>query len=145
YGVTLLSSKHNRLETYFVVNGVSQGWMNANLPAGFDHSKWHSIRVEKSGLQFKIYVDNMLKVTRNVDLGGGKVGYLTEDTHADFAYVAFSNQSGGSSAWDAYKPVPGRIEAVHYMKGGEGIAYHDTTSENIGGQYRKDAVDIRVN
>src|SRR5690606_1514048 len=25
------------------------------------------------------------------------------------------------------------------------IAYHDTTSENIGGQYRKDAVDIRVN
>lgn len=145
YGVALLSSKYNRVETNFVVNGVSQGWVNADLPAGFDYSKWHNIRVEKSGTEFKIYVDHMLKVTRSANLAGGKVGYLTEDTHADFAYVAFSNKVGGSSAWDAYKPVPGKIEAVHYMSGGEGVAYHDTTPENIGGQYRKDGVDIRVN
>lgn len=145
YGVALLSSKNDRLETNFVVGGVSQGWAYASLPAGFDYSKWHNIRVEKSGSEFKIYVDGMLKATRSASLGGGQVGYLTEDTHADFAYVAFSNQTGGSSAWDAYKPVPGKVEAVHYMSGGEGVGYHDLTTANIGGEYRSDAVDIRVN
>lgn len=145
YGVAMLSSKNNRLETHMVVGGVSQGWVNAALPAGFDYSKWHNIRVEKSGSKFNIYVDNMLKVTSSANLGGGKVGYVSEDTHADFAYVAYSNQTGGSSDWDAYKPIPGKIEAVHYMSGGEGFGFHDLTPANLGGQYRSDAVDIRAN
>ncbi|WP_238404380.1 family 43 glycosylhydrolase [Paenibacillus paridis] len=145
YGVAMLSSKNNRLETHMVVGGVSQGWVNAALPAGFDYSKWHNIRVDKFGSTFKIYVDNMLKVTSSANLGGGKVGYVSEDTHADFAYVAYSNQAGGSSDWDAYKPIPGKIEAVHYMSGGEGVGYHDLTPANLGGQYRSDAVDIRAN
>jgi xylan 1,4-beta-xylosidase len=32
---------------------------------------------------------------------------------------------------------------VHYNEGGEGVAYHDLTNENTGGQYRADKVDIR--
>ena len=40
------------------------------------------------------------------------------------------------------RPVPGQIEAEDYDTGGEGIAYHDTTSGNSGGRYRTDAVDI---
>jgi hypothetical protein len=32
---------------------------------------------------------------------------------------------------------------VHYVSGGEGTAYHDTTASNIGGAYRNSAVDIR--
>lgn len=44
----------------------------------------------------------------------------------------------GGSAW----PVPGRIEAEDYDVGGEGVAYHDTTSGNAGGAYRDDDVDI---
>jgi len=39
-------------------------------------------------------------------------------------------------------PIPGKIEAEDYDIGGEGAAYHDTTSANQGGQYRSDAVDI---
>lgn len=145
YGIALLSEKNNRMETYFIVNGVAQSWVNASLPVGFNYSKWHTIRVEKSGSQFTFYVDNMEKATRTANLGGGKVGYLTEDTHADFAFVAFSNKVNGSNAWDAYKPIPGKVDAVHYRSGGEGVAYHDTTTTNIGGEYRADAVDIRVN
>ncbi len=38
--------------------------------------------------------------------------------------------------------IPGRIEAEDYNLGGEGIAYHDTTSGNSGGIYRRDDVDI---
>jgi hypothetical protein len=40
--------------------------------------------------------------------------------------------------------VPGRIEAENYDKGGEGIAYHDTTAGNSTGAYRADGVDIRA-
>jgi predicted amidohydrolase len=39
-------------------------------------------------------------------------------------------------------PVPGTIQAENYDTGGEGVAYHDTTSTNYGGQYRTDGVDI---
>jgi hypothetical protein len=38
--------------------------------------------------------------------------------------------------------VPGTIEAEDYDTGGEGVAYHDTTSGNKGGKYRTDDVDI---
>jgi hypothetical protein len=40
--------------------------------------------------------------------------------------------------------LPGRFEAEDYRGGGEGIDFHDTTPENIGGAYRTDAVDIQA-
>jgi hypothetical protein len=40
-------------------------------------------------------------------------------------------------------PIPGRIEAEDYKSGGEGVAYHDTTSGNSGGAYRSNDVDIQ--
>lgn len=39
-------------------------------------------------------------------------------------------------------PIPGRIEAEDYKDGGEGVGYHDTTADNLGGEYRLDGVDI---
>ena len=40
--------------------------------------------------------------------------------------------------------IPGTIEAENFDKGGEGVAYHDTTSVNLGGKYRtSEAVDIQ--
>ena len=39
-------------------------------------------------------------------------------------------------------PIPGRIEAEDYDAGGEGLAYHDATPGNYGGQYRSEDVDI---
>jgi len=40
-------------------------------------------------------------------------------------------------------PFPGRVEAENYDYGGPGVAYHDTTSFNQGGQYRhNEFVDI---
>ena len=46
---------------------------------------------------------------------------------------------GGSA-----RALPGRIEAEHYDEGGEGIAYHDTTTGNSGGAVRTDNVDIEA-
>jgi subtilisin family serine protease len=39
-------------------------------------------------------------------------------------------------------PIPGSIEAENFDEGGEGVAYHDLTSGNAGGQYRQTDVDI---
>ncbi|ACL17935.1 carbohydrate-binding protein [Methanosphaerula palustris] len=40
--------------------------------------------------------------------------------------------------------VPGVLQAEDYDLGGEGIAYHDTTTGNAGGAYRSDDVDIET-
>ncbi|MEN6342660.1 MAG: carbohydrate-binding protein [Methanospirillum sp.] len=43
-----------------------------------------------------------------------------------------------------FKPnhIPGRVQAENYDRGGEGVAYHDTTPGNEGGVYRLDDVDV---
>jgi hypothetical protein len=41
--------------------------------------------------------------------------------------------------------LPARIEAEDYDLGGETVAYHDLTSQNEGGAYRSDGVDIEYN
>lgn len=39
--------------------------------------------------------------------------------------------------------IPGKIEAENYDNGGEGVAFHDLSSTNMGGQYRStEAVDL---
>ena len=38
--------------------------------------------------------------------------------------------------------VPGRVEMEHYDRGGEGVAYHDTTTGNGGGAFRTENVDL---
>jgi glucose/arabinose dehydrogenase len=39
--------------------------------------------------------------------------------------------------------VPGLIQAEHFDEGAEGLAYHDTSPGNAGGQYRSTNVDIQ--
>jgi hypothetical protein len=57
---------------------------------------------------------------------------------ADAAYVPFSGTAYSGTAIS----LPGRIEAENFDNGGEGVAYHDTTSTNEGGFYRSEGVDI---
>jgi hypothetical protein len=40
--------------------------------------------------------------------------------------------------------LPGKVQAENYDKGGEGIAYHDTTPGNNTGLYRSDDVDLQT-
>ncbi|ACL15472.1 carbohydrate-binding protein [Methanosphaerula palustris] len=47
-----------------------------------------------------------------------------------------------SAPWDSPQAIPGSIQATDYASGGEGVAYHDTTTGNQGGAYRNDDVDI---
>ena len=40
--------------------------------------------------------------------------------------------------------LPGTIQAENFDDGGEGVAYHDTTAGNTGGQFRNTDVDIEA-
>src|SRR5215467_4074209 len=40
--------------------------------------------------------------------------------------------------------LPGRIDAEKFDNGGEGVAYHDTTAGNSGGQFRNTNVDVEA-
>ncbi|QGR00359.1 carbohydrate-binding protein [Paenibacillus psychroresistens] len=147
YGVAIINGVTKQLETEVLVGGVWSTQVLTSLPASFDSTKLHTIRVEKSGTTYKYFVDGMLKETKTgAGLGAGKVGYLAVDTAAKFGYIATSNKVNGNGIFDFYKPIPGTIEAVHYNLGGEGVGYHDTAAGNSGGQYiRNDNVDIRNN
>ena len=143
YGIAVLHSFSNQLEINFLVNNTWGTPKLVTLPAGYSYSVWHGLRIEKSGVNYKFFVDGMQKAAVTSTLGAGKTGYLTSWSHADFGYIAFSNKVNGSGIFDVYKPIPGAIEAVHYNNGGEGVAYHDLTPGNAGGKYiRNDSVDI---
>lgn len=44
----------------------------------------------------------------------------------------------------AVTSLPGQFEAENYRGGGTGVGFNDTTIENLGGEYRSDAVDIQT-
>ena len=52
---------------------------------------------------------------------------------------------GGSTPYNG-TPValPGTVQSENYDAGGEGVAYHDTTSGNSGGVYRSNNVDVQA-
>jgi hypothetical protein len=64
----------------------------------------------------------------------------------NFNWIAAAS-GGGTTASTPFSgsPValPGTIQAENYDGGGEGVAYHDTTSGNSGSVYRTDGVDLQ--
>lgn len=143
YGVALLHSYSNKLEVNFKIDGIWGTSKLYSLPTGYTYTVWHNLRIEKSSNTYKFFVDGMLKSTTTSNLGAGKIGYITLNSHADFGFIAFSNKVNGSGIFDTYKPIPGKIQAVHYNNGGEGVGYQDLSAGNSFGKYiRNDSVDI---
>ena len=66
----------------------------------------------------------------------------------NFNYIRVTSGSsgGGGSTPFTGTPValPGTVEAENFDNGGEGVAFHDVTSANEGGQYRATGVDIET-
>jgi hypothetical protein len=59
--------------------------------------------------------------------------------------VTVSPPSVGSTPFSGTPmTVPGTIEAEQFDNGGEGVAYHDLSAGNAGGQYRANDVDIEA-
>lgn len=79
------------LATISRLNGVWGTWQNASLP-NWNMANYHNLRIRKNGDTFEIYFDGMRKMTRTVaGLGAGKVGFVTDDCHADFGWMTWAN------------------------------------------------------
>jgi hypothetical protein len=90
----------------------------------------------KSGVTLPAGV-HVLKLVIDANGSGG--------TAADVNWIGVAAAIGASTPYTGTPaPLPARIEAENYDKGGEGVAYHDTTTGNSSGAYRADDVDIRA-
>ena len=64
-------------------------------------------------------------------------------TVGNFNYLRLSAASTGGTPYGGTPwPIPGTVQAENFDVGGEGVAYHDTTSGNAGGAYRTTNVDL---
>jgi xylan 1,4-beta-xylosidase len=89
----------------------------AELPQSMDFTKLHTIRVESDVRSTKIYFDQMNKMTMpDIIAKPGKIGYRYRNVKPTLEFTAFSNEAEGSSDFETAKPVPGSIEAVHYLE-----------------------------
>jgi hypothetical protein len=111
-------------------------WTQVAVPATGDWQAWTTVSVPvtlAAGTQ---------TMTVMCDTNGFNIGAIT---------VSGSGGSGGGGGTTSPTPytgtpaaIPGTIQAENYDNGGEGVAYHDTTSGNSGGQYRSNNVDIEA-
>ena len=129
YGIALFNSSTNQMELNFLANSVWGTEELINLPGNQDFTQWHSVRIEKFNTQYKFFLDNMLLHTTNHQMAPGAIGYITDHCQGDFGYIAFSDKINGSGTFDVYKPIPGKIAAIQFISGGEGIAFHEATPE----------------
>jgi xylan 1,4-beta-xylosidase len=121
------------------VNGKTAVKATSVLFKASDLSVLHTIRVEKEDEDFQIYFDNLQKIKAECSVGGsgggggggggGAIGYLYGSIKPILDYTAFSDDVGGTSDYNVYKPLPGTIESIHFSKGyGEGYALNGTAA-----------------
>ena len=85
----------NRLSSHGLQEGIDMDWNHSSSPpTDWDHTQWHVLRVKKIGTRFKVFIDEMLKIERELEIDGGKIGFILEDCQADFGWTAFSNCYG---------------------------------------------------
>ena len=85
-----------------------------------------------------------------IQLSGGthviKLAFHSDGQNLDWIEIAPEAPTTPTPTPMPYKPlaIPGTIQAEDYDLGGEGVAYHDTTTGNSGSAYRSDGVDIET-
>jgi hypothetical protein len=84
----------------------------------------------------------LVRVVMDANGPGGSVGNVN---WVGLTLTSGAPPSGGSTPFTgAAIALPGTIQTENYDKGGEGVAYHDTTPGNSGGAYRSDDVDVKT-
>lgn len=140
--IKLLPAMH-KLQYIIVKDGIEKQVGETTLPKEFDYTKLHTIRVEQRMDQVLVFFDGMKKLEVPLAAAaGGKIGYAAANVKGVYEYTAFANDADGSSDFEAYKPVPGIIEAVHYLKH-EDRGFHIGEKSADKGDYRaEDGVPI---
>lgn len=126
-----------------VNQGQAQTHGSFLLPEEFDYTKLHTVRVENDGSSVRVYFDQMQKFNLPLQAAvQGRIGYAAFGADPALSYTAFSNDVNGNSDFEVYKPLPGSVEAVHYLKdAGRGFQVKSPAAAEV--EYRKtDGVSI---
>ena len=100
-----------------------------------DTGGWQTWRDVSVNVALAAGVQSM-RIVADSNGASGVFGNLNS-VHLTVVPASGSTPYGGSA-----RAVPGTIQAEDFDEGGKGIAYHDTSSANTGGQYRTTDVDI---
>src|SRR5262245_39125701 len=121
---------------------------NGSLHIGFNQSpgSWTAVSIPASGgWQSWSTVTVPLTLTAGVQ----QMTLAFDSGWYNVSYVTVASGSGSSSVSPTSSPyngapaaVPGQIRVADFDNGGEGVAYHDSSPGNAGGQYRQTDVDI---
>ena len=126
---------------------------DSRYPAGNDFptlAQWIADFVDRAGTDYRLVPTSRSKGSATdgkdlgVDFAALNAAMTTASTPAPTPTPAPPPAAGSTPFTGTPIALPGRIEAEAYDKGGEGLAYHDTTTGNSSGAYRTDDVDIRV-
>jgi endonuclease/exonuclease/phosphatase family metal-dependent hydrolase len=117
-------------------------WLNQPATLKFATSGTHTVRVQtrEDGPQ----IDQVV-LSASTYLST-RPGSLTNDSTIvpkPSTSTSTSTTSGLTPYSGTPAPIPGKISAANFDNGGEGVAYHDTTSGNSGGAYRSTNVDLQ--
>lgn len=115
-------------------------WLNQNSVVQFPSTGTHKIRVQirEDGVQIDQIV---LSPARWLSAAPGQA---SNDTTI-VAKVSSTPPPTGSSPYSGTAAsIPGTVQAEDFDAGGEGVAYHDSTSGNNGGGYRSGNVDLEA-
>jgi hypothetical protein len=112
-------------------------WLTQQTTVSFGQSGTHTLRIQtrEDGVQLDEIV---LSPSTYLSQSPGQV--MNDQTKIT------KPPTGGSSTPFTGTPlaIPGSIQASDFDNGGEGVAYHDTTSGNAGGAYRQTDVDLEA-
>jgi hypothetical protein len=98
---------------------------------------WRTIRKTGVSLAAGVQVWRLVMDTAGPSAAVGNFNY--------FRVVAPGGGGGGPTPFTGTPAaLPGTVEAENFDHGGEGVAYHDISSVNRGGQYRAEGVDIEA-
>lgn len=144
YSAVQLNPLTHTIKLISVSDGAKSEAAEASLPAEFDYTKLHTIRVEQRDGLVLVFFDGMKKLEeQSSGQASGRIGYIAAGSMPVYEYTAFTNDANGSSDFEAYMPLPGAVEAVHYLKDAE-RGFHVDLPEKGSSEFRKtDGVPIR--
>jgi phosphatidylserine/phosphatidylglycerophosphate/cardiolipin synthase-like enzyme len=135
YTVQLRVSSPGGATMHVGFNTASNVWKAVSIPATGGWQNWTTVSVP-------------------VTLGAGtqQMTVLFDNGGMNFRFANVTSAGGGGGGGGgglspfSGTPValPGTVNAANFDNGGEGVAYHDTSAGNSGGQYRSTDVDIEA-
>jgi len=99
------------------VAGVSQG-ASWPLPAGFDTSAWHTIRIGKSADRvFSFYLDGTMFNRRWIALDHGQAGAFASRADGRFRTLSYRTRAMDGECAGRYRPGSGEFQSLNYGSG----------------------------